>query len=158
MSGVLPLALDGKFAFLATHQPSVAWCFNNNMLRVAQAGLVGELSYGVWPTAADGAGMPRNCACCALSWAESGGGRADWVVLGRVACDGADVIVLLEDDSDGEERVKVTGVVDCEVAGAVPREFPDGADQGGRRQCPPGLGRRRDGRTRIRAGGSSRTP
>jgi hypothetical protein len=116
MSGVLPLALDGKFAFLATHQPSVAWCFNNNMLRVAQAGLVGELSYGVWPTAADGAGMPRNCACCALSWAESGGGRADWVVLGRVACDGADVIVLLEDDSDGEERVKVTGVVNVPTA------------------------------------------
>jgi hypothetical protein len=64
----------------------------------------------------------------------------DRLVLGRVACGGADVLVLLEDDSDGEERVKVTSVVDCEFAAPVNGRWvshflrcsssalPDGAD------------------------------
>jgi hypothetical protein len=49
------------------------------------------------------------------------------LVLGRVACDAADVLGLLEDDSDGEERVKVMGVavrVSCSCGWSLDFPFP----------------------------------
>jgi hypothetical protein len=117
-------ALDGELAFLAAHQPSAARCFNNNMLRLAQAGLADEVPCGARPAAARWGGYATQLHALHAVVGAVGRQAVDRLVLGRVGCDAADVLVLLEDDAhgdgDGEERVRVTGVVDWEFAGVVP--------------------------------------
>jgi hypothetical protein len=118
-------ALDAELAFLEEHQPAAARCFNNNMLRLAQCGMADEVPRGACPAVGmwDGysaqlnalKGIVREIVCKHRQQPDES------LVLGRVGWDAADVLVQVEEDDDGEEQVRVTGVVDWEFAGVVPQ-------------------------------------
>lgn len=119
-------ALDAELAFLEEHQPAAARCFNNNMLRLAQCGMEDEVPCGAWPAVGKWDGYSAQLNALKGIVREVVGTheqqqRDEPLVLGRLGWDAADVLVQVEEDDDGEEQVMVTGVVDWEFAGVVPR-------------------------------------
>jgi len=118
-------ALDVELAFLEEHQPAAARCFNNNMLRLAQSGMEDEIPRGARPAVGGWDGYSAQLKALkgivrkVVGTHEQQGDEP--LVLGRVGWDAADVLVQVEEDDDGEEQVRVTGVVDWEFSGVVPQ-------------------------------------
>ena len=120
------VALDAELAFLEEHQPAAVRCFNNNMLRLAQSGMSDEVPRGARPAVGEWEGYAAQLKALKGIVGEvvderDQQRRDERLVLGRVGWDTADVLVQVEEDEDGEEQVRVTGVVDWEFAGVVPQ-------------------------------------
>jgi len=117
-------ALGAELAFLEEHQPAAARCFNNNMLRLTQCGMADEIPRGARPAVGkwDGYSAQLNALKAIVREVADLHQRQDeYLVLSRVGWDAADVLIQVEEDEVGEEQVRVTGVVDWEFAGVVPR-------------------------------------
>ena len=118
-------ALDAELAFLGEHQPAAARCYNNNMVRLTQCGMADEVPRGARPAVCQWEGYSAQLKALKGVVREVVTAhehqRDDLLVLGRVGWDAADILVQVEEDEDGDEHVRVTGVVDWEFAGVVPQ-------------------------------------